>query len=72
MPSEGIKLSEQTKDVTSLAHFREALATLAFWRGEAERSAVLLGTAEGLPREVGAAVNDYYNPDPYLQPVPRI
>ncbi len=71
MLGKGINLLELTEDVTSLTHFREVLATLAFWQGDAERSAVLFGTAEGLPREVGPAVYGFYNPDRYLQPVPQ-
>ena len=35
--------------------------------GEAERSAFLLGAAEGLLEEVGARVYNQYMPDPSLQ-----
>ncbi len=44
------------QDVTALAHFLEALATVASSRGEAQRSAILLGTAEGSLRVVGPPV----------------
>ncbi len=46
--NEGIGLSGQTKDRANLAHFLEVLAAVTSSRGEAERSAVLLGAAGGL------------------------
>jgi predicted ATPase/DNA-binding XRE family transcriptional regulator len=64
---EGIELSGQTKDKASLAHLLEAFATVRALSGEAERSAVLLGAAEGLLEEVGARVYNQYVPDPSLQ-----
>ena len=67
MLREGIEWSERTKDRANLAHFLEALAEVASSRGEAERSALLLGAAEGSLREVGAAVYNFYQPDPSLR-----
>ncbi len=64
---EGIRLSGRTKDRANLAHFLEALAAVASSRDEAERSAFLLGAAEGSLREVGAPVYNYYVPDPALR-----
>ena len=48
MLGEGIELSGQTKDRANLAHFLSALAAVDAFRGWAERSALLLGAAEGL------------------------
>ena len=64
---EGIRLSGQTKDRANLAHFLDALAAIASSQGEAERSALLLGVAEALLKEVGARVHNYYVPDPSLR-----
>ena len=69
MLREGIGLCEQTKDGTGLAHFLDALAALASSRGEAERSAVLLGAAEVLLRGVGAPVLNHIL-DPILKERP--
>jgi predicted ATPase/DNA-binding XRE family transcriptional regulator len=60
---EGIEWSERTKDRANLAYFLEALAAVTELGGEAERSALLLGAAEGLLEEVGARVYNYYIPD---------
>jgi predicted ATPase/DNA-binding XRE family transcriptional regulator len=65
--NEGIRLSEQTKDRANLAHFLEALAAISSSRGEAKRSALLLGAAESSLQEVGAPVYNFYVPDPALQ-----
>jgi hypothetical protein len=46
-----------------LAHFLSALAAVEAFRGEMERSAVLIGAAEDLLREFGAPVYNFYNPD---------
>ena len=43
------------------------LSAVEAFRGEAERSAVLTGAAEGSAREVGAAVYNFYRPDPSLR-----
>ena len=64
MLEEGIRLHGQVGDRIILAQFLEALAVVASSQGEAERSALLLGAAEGLLREVGAPIS---NPDPSLQ-----
>jgi tetratricopeptide (TPR) repeat protein len=64
---EGIGLSGQTKDRANLAHFLEVLAAVTSSRGEAERSAVLLGAAGGLLQQVGAPVYNFYVPDPSLR-----
>ena len=63
---EGVGLSGHNKDRANLAHFLEALSAVAALRGEAKRSAVLIGAAEGSLREVGAPVYNFYNPDPSL------
>ena len=67
MFEEGLALSEQIKDQANLAHFLEALAAVAAFRGEVEHYAHLLGAAEALLEEVGARVYSYYVPDPSLQ-----
>jgi tetratricopeptide (TPR) repeat protein len=64
---EGIELSGQTKDRANLAHFLEVLAAVTSSRGEEERSAVLLGAAEGLLQQLGAPVYNYYVRDPSLR-----
>ncbi|MGH3144909.1 MAG: ATP-binding protein, partial [Rubrobacter sp.] len=64
---EGIQLSGWTKDRANLAHLLEALAAVASTRGEALRSAVLLGAVETSLRVVGAPVYNYYVPDPALR-----
>jgi predicted ATPase/DNA-binding XRE family transcriptional regulator len=64
MLGEGIELSRLTKDRANLAHFLQMLSAVEAFRGEAERSAVLIGAAEGSVREVGAAVYNFYQPDP--------
>lgn len=64
---EGIELSGQTKDKASLAHLLESFATVMALSEGAERSAVLLGAAEGLLEEVGARVYNQYMPDRSLQ-----
>ena len=60
---EGIILSDQTRDVANLAYFSEGLAVATGKRGEAQRSVHLFGVAEGLLKEVGATVYNYYLPD---------
>lgn len=67
MLGEGIELSGRTKDRANLAHFLQALSAVEAFREEAERSAVLIGAAEGSLREVGAAVYNFYQPDPSLR-----
>jgi tetratricopeptide (TPR) repeat protein len=67
MLGEGIELSGLTKDRANLAHFLQMLSAVEAFRGEAERSAVLIGAAEGSVREVGAAVYNFYQPDPSLR-----
>jgi non-specific serine/threonine protein kinase len=67
MLGEGIELNGQTKDRANLAHFMEALSAAEAFRGEAERSAVLIGAAESSLREVGAPVYNFYIPDPSLR-----
>jgi predicted ATPase/DNA-binding XRE family transcriptional regulator len=64
---QGVELSEWTKDLANLAHFMEALATVAALRGEAKRSAVFLGAAEATLRGVGAPVYNFYVTDPSLR-----
>lgn len=67
MLEEGLDLSWQTKDRANSAHFLSALAAVEALRGWTERSALLLGAADALLREVGAPVYNFYNPDPSLQ-----
>jgi len=64
---EGVGLSGHTKDRANLAHFLDALSAVAALRGEAKRSAVLIGAAEESLREVGAPVYNFYAPDPSLK-----
>ena len=64
---EGVGLSEHTRDRANLAHFLDALSAVAALRGEAERSALLIGAAEESLREVGAPVYNFYAPDPSLK-----
>lgn len=67
MLREGLEWANMVKDRTSPAHFLEALAAVSALRGEAERSAVLLGAAEGVQREAGASVYAFFRPDPALR-----
>ena len=60
---EAMGLSGQAGDRANLAHLLEALAMVRAHYGEAGRSAVLLGAAEGLLEEVGARVYNQYMPD---------
>ena len=60
---EGIALSEEVGDRANLAYCLEGLATVAGVRGEEERSARLIGAAEGLHEAVGVPVYVYYEPD---------
>ena len=64
---EGVGLSGHTKDRANLAHFLDALSAVAALRGEATRSALLIGAAEESLREVGAPVYNFYAPDPSLK-----
>ena len=64
---QGVELSEWTRDLANLAHFMEALATVAALQGEAKRSALLLGAADGALRGVGAPVYNFYVTDPSLR-----
>ena len=64
---EGITLSDQTRDLANLAYFTEGLAVATGKRGKSRRSARLFGVAEGLLKEVGATVYNYYFPDPSLK-----
>ena len=62
-----IVFARLTKDRASLAHFLDALSAVAALRGEAKRSALLIGAAEESLREVGAPVYNFYAPDPSLK-----
>ena len=64
---QGVELSEWTRDLANLAHFMEALATVAALRGEAKRAALLLGAADGALLGVGAPVYNFYVTDPALR-----
>jgi hypothetical protein len=67
MLKEGITLHGQVGDRVMLAQFLEALAMMASSRGEAERSALLLGAAEGLLLEVGAPGYNFHEPGSSLK-----
>jgi tetratricopeptide (TPR) repeat protein len=60
---EAVGVAGQTGEKANLANLLESLATVRAHCGEAERSAVLLGAAEGLLEEVGARVYNQYAPD---------
>ena len=68
---EGIRLSQETRDLANQAYFVEALAVLEGSAekgpGRARRVAVLLGAAEALRERVGAPVYGYYKPDEALR-----
>jgi non-specific serine/threonine protein kinase len=63
MLEEGLTLSGQMGDQANLSYFLEGLAVVAGARGEARRSARLLGAAQGSMEEAGAPVYNYYMPD---------
>jgi DNA-binding CsgD family transcriptional regulator len=63
MLEEGLTLSLQMGDQANLSYFLEGLAVVAGAQGEAERSARVLGAAEGSMGEAGAPVYNYYMPD---------
>ena len=60
---EGVALSAEVGDRANLAYCLEGLAVVAGVRGEAMRSARLIGAAEGLHEAVGVPVYIYYEPD---------
>jgi predicted ATPase/DNA-binding XRE family transcriptional regulator/Tfp pilus assembly protein PilF len=59
---EGVTLSEQIGDRANVAYCLEGLAVVAGARGLTERSACLVGAAEGLHEAVGVPVYVYYEP----------
>jgi DNA-binding NarL/FixJ family response regulator len=63
---EGLNLSLQIGDQANLSYFLEGLAVVAGARGEANRSARILGAAEESMEEAGAPVYNYYMPDHVL------
>jgi predicted ATPase/DNA-binding CsgD family transcriptional regulator len=63
---EGLSLSLQIGDQANLSYFLEGLAVVAGARGEANRSARILGAAEESMEEAGAPVYNYYMPDHVL------
>jgi DNA-binding CsgD family transcriptional regulator len=63
MLKEGLTFSWQMGDRANLSYFLEGLVVVASARGEAERSARMLGAAEGSMEEAGAPVYKYYTPD---------
>jgi tetratricopeptide (TPR) repeat protein len=67
MLEEGIEWSGRTRDKANLACLLEALAAVTAFGGEAERCALLLGAAEVLLKEVGAAVYNFYQLDSSLR-----
>jgi hypothetical protein len=64
---EGIRLSEQTRDLANLAYFLEALAVVESAEHRPARVARLLGAARDLRERVGANVYAYYLPDEGLR-----
>jgi predicted ATPase/DNA-binding XRE family transcriptional regulator len=62
MLEEGIRLHRQIGDRVMLAQILETLALVTSSRGEAERSILLLGAAEGLLREIGSPGYDFHDP----------
>jgi predicted ATPase/transcriptional regulator with XRE-family HTH domain len=64
---EGIRLSEQTRDMANLAYFLDALAVVESAEGQAQRVPVLVGAAQSLRETVGAQVYGYYIPDESLR-----
>ncbi|MGW4892786.1 ATP-binding protein [Kitasatospora sp. NPDC004240] len=69
---EGIRLSEQTRDLANLAYFLDALAVAEDTEapeadGRAARVATLLGAARALRESVGFGVYAYYRPDEALR-----
>lgn len=67
MLEDGIEWSGRTRDRANLACLLEALAAVTAFGGEVERCALLLGAAEVLLKEVGAAVYNFYQLDPSLR-----
>ncbi|MFI2429787.1 AfsR/SARP family transcriptional regulator [Streptomyces sp. NPDC018955] len=63
---EGVRLSEQTRDLANLAYFLDALAVVEDAAGDAVRVATLLGAAQHLRESVGSPVYGYYQPDESL------
>jgi non-specific serine/threonine protein kinase len=59
---EGVTLSDQIGDRANVAYCLEGLAVVTGARGQAERSACLVGAAEGLHEAVGVPVYVYYEP----------
>jgi DNA-binding NarL/FixJ family response regulator len=66
MLEEGLTFSLQMGDQANLSYFLEGLAVVAGAQGEAERSARVLGAAEGSMEEARAPVYNYYMPDRVL------
>ncbi|GAB2990397.1 hypothetical protein GCM10023080_065240 [Streptomyces pseudoechinosporeus] len=64
---EGVRLSEQTRDLANLAYFLEALAVVEDAAGDTVRVATLLGAAQALRESVGSQVYGYYQPDESLR-----
>ncbi|MFI1567145.1 AfsR/SARP family transcriptional regulator [Streptomyces sp. NPDC020490] len=64
---EGVRLSEQTRDLANLAYFLDALAVVEDAAGDAVRVATLLGAAQFLRESVGSPVYGYYQPDDSLR-----
>ncbi|MEU5097967.1 helix-turn-helix domain-containing protein [Streptomyces sp. NPDC020996] len=64
---EGVRLSEQTRDLANLAYFLDVLAVVEDAAGQSARVAVLLGAAQSLREAVGSDVYGYYRPDESLR-----
>ena len=63
MLEEGLAFSRQMGDRANLSYFLQGLAVVAGVRGEARRSARMLGAAEGMMEEARAPVYNYYVAD---------
>ncbi|MFE7245135.1 ATP-binding protein [Streptomyces sp. NPDC057580] len=64
---EGLRLSEQTRDLANLAYFLDALAVVEAAAERPVRVATLLGAAQALRETVGYDVYGYYRPDEALR-----
>ena len=60
---EGIRLTQETRDLANLSYFLDALAVIESESGDPTRVPVLVGAAEAAREAVGSAVYGYYRPD---------
>jgi predicted ATPase/DNA-binding XRE family transcriptional regulator len=69
---ESVALSHETRDAANLAYALDGLAVVAGRRGNARRSALLLGAAEAMRRASEAGVYHYYLADDALRERTRL